>query len=47
MVASVLSLAGCLLGARIGERAGGKLEILGGLVLILVGLKIVVEHPLG
>lgn len=46
LVAGVLTVTGMLMGARIGDRWGSKVEILGGIVLILVGLKILAEHLL-
>lgn len=46
LVAGVLTVAGMLLGGRIGERWGARVEILGGLVLIAIGGKILVEHLL-
>ncbi|HOX25613.1 MAG TPA: manganese efflux pump MntP family protein [Candidatus Krumholzibacteria bacterium] len=43
-VAAAFSLAGCLLGHRLGVAVGRRLEVAGGAALVLVGLKIVVEH---
>jgi putative Mn2+ efflux pump MntP len=43
-VTFVLSLAGGLLGARLGTRFGRRIEALGGLILIGIGIKILVEH---
>jgi putative Mn2+ efflux pump MntP len=42
-----LSLAGGLLGSRLGERFGRSMEVLGGVVLIGIGLRILVEHLAG
>lgn len=39
-----ISLAGCILGRRFGHLLEEKVEIAGGLVLIAIGLKILVEH---
>ena len=39
-----LSLAGVSLGQRFGNRLGNKAELLGGLVLVAIGVKIVLEH---
>jgi manganese efflux pump family protein len=39
-----LSLAGFYLGKKAGIGLGGRMEILGGLVLIGIGLKILIEH---
>lgn len=44
LVAGVLTVAGMLLGLRLGERWGPRVEIFGGLVLIGIGLKILIEH---
>lgn len=44
LVTAKLTLVGMLLGSRIGARFGQRMEIAGGLILIGVGLKIVVEH---
>lgn len=46
-VTLVLSLVGGALGRRLGERIGTPLEILGGLVLVAIGLKVLLEHLLG
>ncbi|NTX60881.1 manganese efflux pump [Myxococcus sp. CA051A] len=40
----VLSIGGAWAGKRLGERFGTRIEILGGLVLIGIGLKTLVEH---
>lgn len=40
----VLSLAAALGAQRLGETIGGKLELLGGIVLIAIGVHILVEH---
>ncbi len=47
LVAAVLTIAGMLLGGRIGDRWGSRVEILGGLVLIAIGAKILIEHLSG
>lgn len=48
LVAGVLTVAGMLLGRRIGQRLGTlwgpRVEIAGGLILIAIGLKILLEH---
>jgi len=43
----VLSIVGLLGGRKIGQRFGKKAEIFGGLVLLLIGLRIVLSHTLG
>jgi len=42
----IISLAGCLLGRRFGHLFEEKVEVAGGLILIGIGLKILVEHLL-
>ncbi len=44
LVAGVLTIAGMLLGRRLGSQWGQRVEILGGMVLIAIGVKILVEH---
>ena len=39
-----LSLSGVYLGSLLGERAGGRAEFVGGSILMLIGLKILLEH---
>ncbi|GAB6084645.1 manganese efflux pump MntP family protein [Desulfuromonas carbonis] len=49
LVAGGLTVAGMLLGRRIGARLGAlwgpRVEIAGGLILIAIGIKIVLQHP--
>ena len=47
LVAGILTIVGMLLGGRIGDRWGSRVEIFGGLVLIAIGIKILVEHLSG
>ena len=44
MVAFLLSFFGVYLGRRFGKILKNKIEILGGLILIIIGLKILIEH---
>lgn len=44
IVAFVLSAAGVFIGGKCGNLFGNKAEILGGIVLIGIGIKILVEH---
>ncbi len=44
ITAAVLTVAGMLLGGKVGMIWGKRVEILGGLVLIGIGLKILAEH---
>lgn len=46
LVAGVFTIAGMLIGRKAGDRWGAKVEILGGIVLIAIGLKIVFEHTM-
>ncbi|BCR04488.1 putative manganese efflux pump MntP [Desulfuromonas versatilis] len=46
LVAGVLTVAGMLLGRRIGGIWGKRVEVIGGVVLIGIGLKILLEHTL-
>lgn len=46
LVAGVLTVAGMLLGGRVGDRWGSRVEIFGGAILICIGLKILAEHLL-
>lgn len=46
VVAGVLTVAGMLLGRRLGDDWGKRVEICGGLVLCVIGLKILLEHTL-
>ena len=40
----VLSLAGVLVGRRVGRRFGAPAEIAGGLILILIGTRVLLDH---
>lgn len=42
--AFVMTAAGCFFGERMGKVFGRKMEVLGGLVLIAIGVRILVEH---
>ena len=44
LITAALTTTGMLAGGRLGNRFGQKMEIFGGLVLIGIGLKVVVEH---
>lgn len=44
LITGGLSLVGISLGKRLGEKLGKRMEIFGGLLLIAIGLKIVIEH---
>lgn len=47
LVAGALTVIGMLLGRRVGDHWGPRVEIAGGLILIGIGLKILAEHALG
>jgi len=44
IVSSTLSFAGLRLGRLLGDKFGKRMEIVGGLVLIAIGLRILLEH---
>lgn len=44
VVTLLLSMFGVFIGGRFGDRYGKKAEIVGGIILILIGLKILLEH---
>ena len=44
VVAAALTCVGMLLGRRIGTLWGQRVEVIGGLVLIAIGIRIVIEH---
>jgi len=46
VVACILTAVGMLLGGRLGSQFGQRVEIAGGLILIGIGAKIVLEHTL-
>jgi putative Mn2+ efflux pump MntP len=47
VVAALFSLGGCLLGGRLGRTVGPRLEAVGGVVLVLVGLRILLADLMG
>ena len=47
IVTGLLSLLGLRLGNRLGEKFGKRMEILGGIVLVLIGIRILLTHLLG
>lgn len=44
IITFVLSIIGCTLGNKFGKILGSKVEVIGGIVLILIGFKILFEH---
>lgn len=47
LVAAGMTLIGLRIGSRLGSRFGKRMEILGGLVLVAIGVRILVTHLLG
>jgi manganese efflux pump family protein len=47
VVTAALSFMGLQLGRRLGEQFGKRMEIVGGVILILIGLRILLTHLLG
>ena len=47
IVTGLLSLLGLRLGNRLGEKFGKRMEIFGGIVLVLIGIRILLTHLLG
>ncbi|MBQ9643017.1 MAG: manganese efflux pump [Lachnospiraceae bacterium] len=43
----ILSAAGVLLGSKVGERFSGRAQIAGGVILIILGLRILISHLMG
>jgi putative Mn2+ efflux pump MntP len=44
IVSLILSIVGLMSGNRLSKRFGKRVEVMGGLILILIGLRIVVTH---
>lgn len=44
LVAAAFTVTGMLLGSRIGSLWGRRVEALGGIILVVIGVKIVIEH---
>jgi putative Mn2+ efflux pump MntP len=47
IITAVLSIAGVWLGKKLGYKLGRSMEVAGGLILIGIGLKILIEHLFG
>ena len=47
LVAAALTVVGMALGRRIGTRWGKRVEVVGGVILVGIGVKILVEHTCG
>jgi len=46
IVAAAFTTAGMLMGRQIGSRWGKRVEIIGGLILLSIGIRIVIEHTM-
>jgi len=44
VITASLTIIGVLLGSRLGRKFGTRMEIVGGLVLIFIGVKILIQH---
>ncbi len=44
IVAFIFSMIGVIIGSAVGDKLGSKVEILGGILLIGIGVKILIEH---
>lgn len=44
LVSFILSIAGYLLGSRLGHRFGKRMELLGGIILIVIGTRVLITH---
>lgn len=44
IITMAISMTGVKIGAAVGDRYSGKAEIVGGIILILIGLKVLLEH---
>ena len=44
VVTAALTVCGMLLGGRVGQRFGRRIRILGGVILLGIGIKILIEH---
>lgn len=47
LVTAFLTAMGMVFGSRLGSRLGRRVEVLGGVILIAIGAKILAEHTLG
>jgi putative Mn2+ efflux pump MntP len=46
VITALLSYAGIYLGNRLGEKFGKRMEIVGGIILIGIGLRVLLSHLL-
>ncbi|WP_220454397.1 manganese efflux pump MntP family protein [Nocardioides immobilis] len=47
VITAVLSLGAVFIGARVGERLGRWAELVGGVILVAIGLRILLDHLIG
>jgi putative Mn2+ efflux pump MntP len=47
IVAALLSTIGLFIGNKLGEKFGKRMEIIGGVILIAIGIRVVLSHLLG
>lgn len=46
LVAAVMSILGIYLGNRLGQTFGKRMEVIGGLILVAIGIRVVISHML-
>ncbi len=46
VVAAAMSVIGIALGNRLGSKFGKRMEVIGGIILILIGLRVVISHTM-
>ncbi|MBI9046693.1 MAG: manganese efflux pump, partial [Anaerolineaceae bacterium] len=46
IVSTSLTILGLLLGNRLSDRFGKRMEVIGGIILILIGIRILISHTL-
>jgi len=46
VVAALMSVLGIYLGNRLGETFGKRMEVIGGLILVIIGIRVVISHML-
>jgi putative Mn2+ efflux pump MntP len=46
VVAAGMSVLGIALGNRLGSKFGKRMEVVGGIILILIGLRVVISHTM-
>jgi len=46
VVAAAMSVIGIALGNRLGSKFGKRMEVIGGIILVLIGLRVVISHTM-